>query len=637
MYSSDAVVEFRPSILKQVRRVVFLGALALVVATSTEARELRVLLLQSADRGNLGLDTFSANLRLALDERFAQPLTFVQFVVTPSGYTAAPEAAVLEFVRSASVNQPKPDLVVTVGGLAAVFAKKNRAQLFPDSPLLLAATDRRFIDSAPLGDNETTVAVDNNGSGIVDDILRVLPQTSTVFVVISSGEQGAFWRQQLDREFARFRGRVTFEWFVGRTFKEIVRRVSMLPPGRAILYLTFGQDGKGGAYADEQALEQLHAAANAPIFGTQSSALGHGVVGGTLMSIDQLTATATDVAFRLLNGESPSRVRPPVQRPGPPVFDWRELQRWNISESRLPAGSHVFYREPTLWEQYRRYVLATAAILLVQASLIAALVYERRVRRIAEAESLRSLAIAADVDRRAAMSALSGAVAHDLNQPLAAIRFNAEAAQKMIAARRALPEEIASIFTDILSSETRAHAIVQRHRQMLQRREFERRPVDMSAVARDAIALVAHVAKTRGVLLEDKVSGEPCLVLGDHVMLQQVVVNLLLNAMDAMIDTPVRALLVSVLDDVDEGAVIISVRDRGVGLPSGIGDRLFQPFYTSKADGVGIGLTIVHSIVQAHGGTVAAVNNPEGGATFSFRVPRLERGTNAIFPRAIAG
>ena len=606
---------------KHVLRIALAAGFALLLATTADARGRRVLLLQSADRGNLGFDEFTANLRLSLDGRFDEPLTFIQFVVTPPGYTATPERAVLEYLRSVSTGQPEPDLVVTVGGLAAAFARKHRAELFPRSPLLLAATDRRFIEATPLADDETAVAVDNDPRALVEDILQLLPQTSTVFIVIGSGESGEFWRRQLGLEFARLHDRVRFEWFVDRTFKQIVRRVSTLPPHYAILYITFGQDAQGGAYADEETLAELHAAASAPMFATQSTAIGHGVVGGTVMSIDRLTATAADVAFRILSGESPGEIRTPVQRPGPPVFDWRELQRWKIGESRLPPGSLVLFREPTPWERYRRYLVGIVAILLVQSLFIGALVFERRARREADRRARQQLAISAHLERQLAMGEMAAALAHELNQPLGAIRFNAEAADLLLGSNRVSIDEIREILRDITREDTRATEIIQRQRAMLQKRAVEPRPLDLNDVVRESLAIVAHHAESKRVRIDAEPGGGSWLVNGDQIMLQQVVVNLVVNAIDAMAATPPSDRRLVVATTATPHVAEVAVQDFGEGIASDMMSRLFDPFVSTKSEGMGIGLTIARGIVEAHGGTIHARNNSDGGATFWFTLP----------------
>ena len=308
-------------------------------------------MLQSFHRGNLVLDNFTTNFHVELDQRAEQPVNFVQVVVGPTGSVGAPEQAVVDFIRSTFADGPKPDLIVAIAGPAAVFARKYRQQLFPDTPLLFAAVDQRYLRDAPLGENETAVAVDNDFPRVIDDILQVLPQTRQVFMVTGV---------RTDRPVlaARTRGAVHAIsrspdiCLVRRSsLPEILRRCASLPDNSAIFYLTFGTDAAGAAYADERVLADLRATANAPLFAAHSVYLGAGVVGGSLLSIDDLSRRTADVAIRLLNGAPPSSIRVPPQSPGQPIFDWRELQRWGIPESRLPPGSVVRYRAPSLWQR----------------------------------------------------------------------------------------------------------------------------------------------------------------------------------------------------------------------------------------------------------------------------------------------
>ena len=138
----------------------------------------QILLLQGVDRGNLVVDSFTANFRVDLDKRVGRPVNVVQVVVSPTGFVGAPEQAVVDYIRSTFANRPRPDLIVTVAGPAAAFARKYRQQLFPDTPLVFASVDRRILGDAPLGENETAVAVDNDFPQLIDDILQVLPGRS---------------------------------------------------------------------------------------------------------------------------------------------------------------------------------------------------------------------------------------------------------------------------------------------------------------------------------------------------------------------------------------------------------------------------------------------------------------------------
>ena len=144
---------------------------------------------------------------------------------------------------------------------------------------------------------------------------------------------------QLEKELGRFHDRLTFVWLDDLSFPEILRRSASLPDNSAIFYVTFGTDAAGAAYADERVFTDLHAAANAPLFGAHSVYLGAGIVGGSLLSIEDLGRRTADVAVRLLNGAAPKSINVPTALPRQHVFDWRALQWWGIPESRLPPGA----------------------------------------------------------------------------------------------------------------------------------------------------------------------------------------------------------------------------------------------------------------------------------------------------------
>jgi hypothetical protein len=323
--------------------------LVLVSAVRGEAAVRQVVLLQSFERGNLVLDRFTSLFRAIVDERAGEPVTFTEFVVSPAGFRDIPEDAFIEFMASAFAGRPKPDLVITMGGPAADFARRHRQRLFADSPLLYAAVDARFLRTATLTDNETAVAVANDPTLIFEDILRLFPDTANVFVVMGSGELGRFWRQEFERESGRFPGRLRFLWADGMSYAQILQRASTLPPRSAIYFMSLDVDAQGATYSTERVLTDLRARANAPVFGAQSAELGNGVIGGNLMSTEAASQRAAEAALRILAGTSPALIKTPIQRPGPPTFDWRELQRWGVSEDLLPPGSDVRFRGPSLW------------------------------------------------------------------------------------------------------------------------------------------------------------------------------------------------------------------------------------------------------------------------------------------------
>ena len=616
---------------ERVRRVALFGALSLAATPCAAAPPIQqVLLLQSSARGSLIFDHFTANFRVDLESLAASPLNVVQVVVGPIGLAGAPDRAVVDYIRSTFADRPSPDLIVTIGGPAALFARQYRQTLFPDRPLLFTAVDQRYFADTPPGENEAAITSSNDFPKLVEDILQLLPRTRQVFVVIGSGQLARFWHQELTNEFDVFKERLNFLWSDDMSFPEILERCASLPPNSAILYITLGNDIRGGAYADERVLTDLHAAANAPLFSSQSVMLGHGVVGGTMMSIDDLSRSSATRAAQLLKGASPRSVGVPPQAPGPRLFDWRELQRWGIDESRLPAGSIVQYRDPGLWGAYRGTMLTGIGALLFQFLLIVGLLYQRRARQRAEMESRRNLALAADAGRRQTMSAMTGWIAHELGQPLGSMMYNAQALHTMVTGDGATPDTIGEILADIQSQGQRATQIIERHRKMLRSRELDKKATDVRSVINESLALVAPDMQARQVRVTTHLPSTPCMVSGDQVLLQQVLVNLVINALDAMGEVPPVRRRLTISGETRSGDVEVCVRDNGTGVPPDIIDALFSPFMTTKVYGLGIGLTIARTILGAHGGTITARNNPDGGATFIITLPRID--TRAVQP-----
>ena len=180
---------------------------------------------------------------------------------------------------------------------------------------------------------------------------------------------------------------------------------------------------------------------------------------------------------------------------------------------------------------------------------------------------------------------------------------------------------------------------------MLRSHQLDKKPIDLHAVIDESLALVAHDMRARQIEATVDLSSNPCVINGDQVLLQQVLVNLVMNAMDAMAETPPARRRITIRSEVRAADVEVSVRDTGTGLPADIIGTLFTPFVTTKAHGLGIGLTIARTIVDAHGGTIDAHNNPEGGATFTVTLPRsetparmpvrcrAERSRRSVYPR----
>jgi PAS domain S-box-containing protein len=243
-------------------------------------------------------------------------------------------------------------------------------------------------------------------------------------------------------------------------------------------------------------------------------------------------------------------------------------------------------------------------------------------RKLAEAELQRNREELAHVTRVSAMGELAASLAHELNQPLTAILSNAQAAQRFLSVKPTDMEEIKDILKDIVEDNSRAGEIIRRMRALVKKEELAFVILEVAGVIRDVMQLVHSDAILRNIRVELESQDALPSVRGDRIQLQQVMLNLFLNAFDAMGDCPPdkRQVLVRVDSD-GVGMVEVSVCDRGTGLTSDKLDKIFQPFFTTKRDGLGMGLSISRSIVERHGGRLWAENNQDRGATFHVVLP----------------
>jgi two-component system, LuxR family, sensor kinase FixL len=228
----------------------------------------------------------------------------------------------------------------------------------------------------------------------------------------------------------------------------------------------------------------------------------------------------------------------------------------------------------------------------------------------------------AHLARISALGELAGSLAHELNQPLTAILSNSQAAQRFMEMDPINVDEVRETLEDIVADNRRAGEIIRKMRTLVRKSDMEWQAVDVSGVVHDVVSLVHSDAIVRGIRITLDIAPALPTVRGDKVQLQQVLLNLMLNALDAVQGRPACDRLVTVQVAADpDGSVRLRVRDRGPGLTIEQMDKIFQPFFTSKPHGLGLGLSISRNIVSAHGGRIWAENDAEGGAAFHVLLP----------------
>jgi signal transduction histidine kinase len=282
--------------------------------------------------------------------------------------------------------------------------------------------------------------------------------------------------------------------------------------------------------------------------------------------------------------------------------------------NRVEGALSLAIVRPGLGPNWDLELLQLAAEVLANAS----------ARRKAEIELNSGRQKMASMARLSSMGELTASLAHQLNQPLTGIRSNAEAAQRFIDSGRATLPQLREIMIDIVDDNQRASDVIYRVRELLARTEWSPRDLDANALVKDVVTLIASDALLRNVRVQLDLAPGSVLVRGNRVDLEQVLLNVITNAMDAVADNPVPQRMVTMQTRCSEdGLVHVTVRDRGAGLPADVADRIFEPFVTTKVDGMGMGLAVARSLIDNHGGSIRAANQPGGGAVVTISIPGL--------------
>lgn len=662
----------------------------------------------------------------------------------------------------------RPDVIIAGDFRALDFVVHHNIPAFAGIPVVacnMTQSQALELEQRGLTKLITGQYLNKDLGNLIPLIRRLKPATRSIALVGGASETDKLLYAQIHNALERQAPDLRIIELAGLPMARLLERVGALPTDSVIFYVIILADGAGLRFIPRDALAMVSLAANVPVFGLADTFLGYGIVGGYQVSYEIQGREAAELALRIFSGESPGAIPITAAETPPYRFDWRELQRWGISETVLPPGSTVINREFSFWESHREFVVGTLAFVVIQTLLIAVLLVNLHKRRRAEqavaASEVRYRTVAdytydweywaapdgtliyvspacermtgyspqefidrpslrheiiipedrwiwdrhkakphstlqpqeiqfriltrsgelrwidhacrpvtddkghfqglrasnrnvterklaetkvqqqreelAHVTRVAAMGELTSSLAHELNQPLAAILNYASAGQRFLAGSEPNLSKVSEALQGIIRDEKRAAEIIRRVRAMLRKQGPQYCALDINRVVAASIDLYQADAALEGLSIDTEFAADLPLVRGDEVQLQQVVINLTLNAAAAMRrggNGPPRLIFRTEADN-DHG-VKVSVRDFGAGFDEGSKDRLFEPFYTTKAEGFGMGLAVCQNIIDGHGGMIWAENNPDGGATFCFTLQAHGAAADGQGPAEIA-
>ena len=602
---------------------VIVALFAGVCLPATAAGETKnVLVLYSNGRllpANIEVDH---GLREAIQNSADRPINlFDEFLDAPRFGGQAFTHTLATYLREKYAARP-PDVIVAVSDEALRFLLRNRAELFPQAPVVHMFIPETLLDSIPaLPADVIGVPVEYDFRRTIDQALRWHPQARHLVLVTGSSEWDRECEARLRDEVSHIKGRATVEFLAGLSTDAVLKRLGELGSDAVVFTPSYFQDGEGRNVTPRETVKAMAAAATAPVYAPFDTFLGTGIVGGYMLSFETMGRQAGQFVNALLDGAAPSTLHLPKRAPTTLNVDWRQIRRWGIDEKSIPADAVLHFKAPTFLEHYRNEAIIAAIVFLLQAGLIAWLLAERYRRRLAEQAVQKQRFELVHAMRLAVAGELTGSIAHEINQPLGAILSNADAADLILESGTDRREELHAILADIRRDDLRASEVIRRLRALLAKQEVERQPFELNEAVREVEALLSGEAQRRRVTIDIRRAETDVTMVGDRVQIQQVLINLILNAMDAVADVPENRRTVVVSVENGAGGIDIAVRDRGHGIAPEHLPKLFDSFFSTKRKGMGLGLSIARTLVESHGGRIWAENGPGKGAVVHVKLP----------------
>lgn len=518
------------------------------------------------------------------------------------------------------------NVVVAVSRTALDFFERYGARIWPGARVVYLGFLGHESDQFVLPPDASAVVSILDAAGTIEIARRLQPAARRIVVINgvsdvdkSSERRARYALSTLDKSFR-------IEFLSGLPLPALQARLAVEPPDSIVVYLIQFRDRDGRPYDPLDVARAIVVTSRAPVYGAADPYIGLGMIAGSASSYESKGRLVGEQVRRALAGGPPDASRTVVEAPNRCVADARALRRWSLDQQRLPADCEIRFADVPLWRQYWWQIALALAVLAFQGLLIVSLLSQRRQRQIAEQAEQAQRAALTRAGRLAMAGELTGAIAHEINQPLGAILTNVDVGDLILDSGRDRRDELREIFADIRRDDLRASEVIQRLRDLLGKHTVERKAFDLNEVVSDLESIMRAEARRRRVTLEIRCAPNPAILMGDRIQMQQVLVNLVLNAMDAVDDEAEARRTVSVSVGMSDHGAVLSVQDRGHGIAPEHRDRIFESFFTTKRQGMGLGLAVTRTIVEAHGGRIWFESAAGGGTVFRVGLPLAGEG-----------
>lgn len=587
----------------------------LLMAGTLTAEPRRILLLYPESFYRPAVVSFDTAFRTHVRERYRSAVEFDMENVGAQHRVDPEVHAALHVLLRARYARSRPDVVVATVPEVYACLTNGSAPLFPGAPVIRLGIQPDDGDANGGSTNVCTVVWDVDAGLTLDLALRLQPETRRVVVVYGSSVLDARFSERILRDLAPYGERVELEAMTGLSLEEFAARMAALPPRTIALYGTIDHDSAGRHTIPLDVLKMLRRVSNAPIYSPYSSYLGHGVVGGHIVSFEAAGQIAAGMALRLLEGVAPETIGDEHAAGwGRTMVDWRELRRWDIPLSRLPAGTVVLHRPLSVWREYRRALVGLLATLLCLSAAVLILLLQRRrllrTRGLLRKEQLELKRSQSELRRLADMllqadeadkSRLARELHDDVSQRLAALALGMEHVDGMLggdpkrarAAIADLRQALVALGRDLHDLSRRLHPAI----------------LDDLGLVRAVQSGCDSLGRSAGIGIHFFHDNVPADLPGRLALcLYRVAQEALTNAVKHARAGEVRVFLTGRAESLE-----LVVEDEGVG---------FDP--EAEHSGNGIGLSVMRERVRLAHGTISIFSQPGEGTSIRVQVP-LER------------
>ena len=747
-----------------VGRCFLLLALLLLSAQPSRAqpgrREARILMLYAHDPKAPGVAGFTRELHAVLQRAWPGHVEVYEEALDFDRLGDRESWSQFATYLAGKYDGVRIDAVVAEGSTALQLAVANVSRVFPNVPIVYGNVFEPVIDFASLPANVTGRRIPLPFGETFALARRLQPDAKRVVIVAGAAAMDSVVLALAVREVTPLLDGMELEVLRNWSYPSLLQSLRELPTGTFVILSSFRRDWLGQSFNSADLIPSVTRASAAPVYGIARNWVGDGIVGGSTMQFAAEGGYTGQLLVQVLRQPPGAKLPRQEVAENPTVVDWRQLQRWGLSDDRLPAGVQVLNRTPSVWQRYQAPILLLLVVIAAQSALIGLLTLEHRKRiraqqyvheqaeyehmlsalrtdaawhapddallalehamarigRFARADSAELLVFAersdqpsetfrwvqeesgrpppaaravasttveipllsatmrmgtlklrgvpvsrgartgsherfeaaadvlaaalararaasalaesrgqvAHIARVATVNQLGAAVSHELRQPLSSMRIHAETGALLLGQEPPDVNEARKVFRSIVSDNARAIEVIEHIRMLLRRDKGANEPVAINDICRNAAKLLQPDAERKRVVLAFMLADGLPTVRGDAVQLQQVVMNLALNAIESAAASASERLVV--LSTTARAArVELEVRDSGSGLSPEVLQHLFESFFSTKSSGLGMGLAIVHQIVEGHNGQVQAQNAPGGGALFRVTLP-AERG-----------